>query len=160
MCHHFTPEELAAYCPGQTSQMRTTRNPGSLFFPFLSLLICLPALRCVSSNPLTLSSASFTNYNHLCTLTQPRMKMLCQLALWGWRLERGKGEANCEKQLGELLLFFTHFMGRWWRIPVVLHTVGNTSENCFDSHPVRSNAVKNNTVNIYINSKWQFQNVL
>lgn len=62
-----------------------------IIFPFLSLLICLPALRCVSFNPLTFSSASFTNYNHLCTLTQPRMKMLCQLALWGAGRERGGG---------------------------------------------------------------------
>lgn len=45
------------------------------------------------------SSASVTEYNHLCALIQPRMNMLCQFEQGGREREReGKVKENCESQ--------------------------------------------------------------
>lgn len=119
----FTPEDPAAYCPGKISQiLRITRDPCLILFSFIFLFIFLPALRFVSFNPVMSSSASVTVYNHLCTLIQPRMKMLCQFApVWNrkegaWEM---KGRTKLwqsrqqDKEKGWAALFCTPIMCRW-----------------------------------------------
>lgn len=67
--------------------------PHSFFFYF-PLHLPSAALRFVSFNPVMSSSASVTEYNHLCALIQPRVKMLGQFEQGGRASEREGGKSK------------------------------------------------------------------
>lgn len=72
------------------TETHTWSLPHSFFFYF-PLHLSSAAPRLVSFNPVMSSSASVTEYNHLCALIQPRRKMLCQFEQGGRESEREGG---------------------------------------------------------------------